>query len=75
MIHLTTRAPPHLKEDSDAEENCCAIDLDRLAAVMPWVCNLACQPEASFWLPTSTDRFHPDVVAELTAGCLLRWST
>jgi hypothetical protein len=27
--------------------------------------NLALQPERSFWLPTSTDRFYPDFVALL----------
>jgi type III restriction enzyme len=26
------------------------------------------QPESSFWLPTSTDRFYPDFVAELKDG-------
>ena len=33
--------------------------------------NLERQPEASFWLPTSTDRFYPDFVAELTDGRVL----
>jgi type III restriction enzyme len=38
--------------------------------VRHWVRNLERQPEASFWLPTSTDRFYPDFVAELTDGRL-----
>lgn len=36
-----------------------------LKEVRHWVRNLATQPRASFWLPTATDRFHPDFVAEL----------
>lgn len=62
--------PGELKEDIDAEETACAIELDRLDAVKHWVRNLERQPEASFWLPTSTDRFYPDFVAELTDGRL-----
>lgn len=50
--------------------------------VRHWVRNLERQPDVSFWLPTSTDRFYPDFVAELTDGRLLvveykggdRWS-
>lgn len=60
-----------LKEDIDAEETACAIELDRLDAVKCWVRNLERRPDASFWLPTSTDRFYPDFVAELTDGRLL----
>lgn len=30
--------------------------------------NLERQPESSFWLPTLTDRFYPDFVAQLTDG-------
>jgi type III restriction enzyme len=63
--------PGELKEDIDAEETACAIELDRLDAVKHWVRNLERQPDASFWLPTSTDRFYPDFVAELTDGRLL----
>lgn len=36
-----------------------------------WVRNLAVQPRTSFWLPTSTDRFYPDFVAELVDGRVL----
>lgn len=45
----------------------CARDLDRLPQVKYWVRNLV-RTEASFWLPTSTDRFYPDFVAELQDG-------
>lgn len=36
-----------------------------------WVRNLAVQPTFSFRLPTSTDRFYPDFVAELEDGRIL----
>ncbi|TAM60393.1 MAG: restriction endonuclease subunit R [Rhodanobacter sp.] len=62
--------PGELKEDIDAEETACAIELDRLDTVKRWVRNLERQPDASFWLPTSTDRFYPDFVAELNDGRL-----
>lgn len=35
-----------------------------------WIRNLERHPETSFWLPTSTDRFYPDFVAELDDGRL-----
>lgn len=62
--------PGELKDDITAEETVCAIELDRLDEVKRWVRNLERQPEASFWLPTSTDRFYPDFVAELNDGRL-----
>jgi hypothetical protein len=45
-------------------------------------CDRIGQPDAAFWLPTSTDRFYPDFVAELQDGRLFvveykggdRWS-
>jgi len=39
--------------------------------VKVWVRNLERQPEYSFWLPTATDRFYPDFVAELQDGRLM----
>src|SRR5688572_651106 len=36
-----------------------------------WVRNLERQPLTSFWLPTSTDRFYPDFVAQLKDGRVL----
>ncbi|MEK6245501.1 MAG: hypothetical protein AABM33_13490 [Pseudomonadota bacterium] len=36
-----------------------------------WVRNLERQPVASFWLPTSTDRFYPDFVVQLNDGRIL----
>ena len=45
--------------------------LDLFPAVRWWVRNLERQPTASFWLPTATDRFYPDFVAELEDDRLL----
>jgi len=53
------------------EEVLCAQELDRHPKVKTWVRNLERKPQSSFWLPTSTDRFYPDFVAELTDGRLL----
>lgn len=63
--------PGELKPEHDAEETACAIELDAMGEVQWWVRNLERQPTAAFWLPTSTDRFYPDFVAELVDGRLL----
>jgi type III restriction enzyme len=63
--------PGELKAEMDAEETACAIAIDRMPQVRRWVRNLEMQPMSSFWLPTSTDRFYPDFVAELVDGRLL----
>lgn len=42
-----------------------------LPQVKHWVRNLVGQQHSSFWLPTATDLFYPDFVAELTDGRLL----
>src|SRR5690606_32033661 len=63
--------PGELKPELDAEETACAIELDSLPQVRHWVRNLERQPDAAFWLPTSSDRFYPDFVAELDDGRLL----
>jgi type III restriction enzyme len=57
--------------ESTGEEFECARLIDGLAEVKHWVRNLALQPAFSFWLPTSTDRFYPDFVAELEDGRIL----
>lgn len=51
------------------EEVACAQAIDDLPGLKHWVRNIEKQPEA-FWLPTSTDRFYPDFVAEMEDG---RW--
>ena len=50
------------------EEQVCAIFLDQHELVVTWVRNIANRPASSFWLQTSTDRFYPDFVGELTDG-------
>ncbi|MFD0726245.1 DEAD/DEAH box helicase [Lysobacter brunescens] len=62
--------PGELKPEIDAEETACAIALDQLPQVRFWVRNLERQPSHAFWLPTSTDRFYPDFVAQLDDGRL-----
>lgn len=52
------------------EETECAQALDTLPAVKHWVRN-GDKGKHCFSLPTSTDRFHPDFVAELTDGRVL----
>jgi type III restriction enzyme len=47
------------------EEYDCAIAIERLPETKYWVRNLAREPYASFWLPTSEDRFYPDFVVKL----------
>lgn len=52
------------------EEYQCAVAIDSHPLVKHWVRNIV-RGAHSFWLPTSTDRFYPDFVAELTDGRLL----
>jgi type III restriction enzyme len=54
-----------------AEEFRCAQAIDAHPKVKQWVRNIERQEKFSFWLPTATDYFYPDFVAELTDGRLL----
>lgn len=54
-----------------AEEFVCAQALDAHPKVKHWVRNIERQEKFSFWLPTATDYFYPDFVAELTDGRVL----
>ena len=54
-----------------AEEFVCAQALDAHPRVKQWVRNIERQEKFSFWLPTSTDYFYPDFVAELDDGRVL----
>jgi len=56
--------------DMNGEELACAQYLDQLPQIKRWVRNLDRQVDASFWLPTTTDKFYPDFIAELVDG---RW--
>jgi len=55
----------------DAEEFKCAMAIDSHPKVKQWVRNIERQEKFSFWLPTSTDYFYPDFVAELEDGRIL----
>jgi len=59
------------KDGRPAEEFLCAQAIDAHTAVKHWVRNIERQPKFSFWLPTSTDYFYPDFVAELNDGRFL----
>jgi type III restriction enzyme len=52
------------------EEFQCAQTIDSLPKVKHWVRNVA-RHLNSFWLPTATDKFYPDFVAQLNDGRLL----
>jgi type III restriction enzyme len=54
-----------------AEEFRCAQAIDAHPKVKQWVRNIERQEKFSFWLPTSTDYFYPDFVAELDDGRVL----
>ncbi|MBL8352138.1 MAG: DEAD/DEAH box helicase family protein [Burkholderiaceae bacterium] len=54
--------------DNKGDEFECAKALDTLPTVKYWLRNLSTRPQTSFWLPTSTDRFYPDFVAQLHDG-------
>ncbi|HML33421.1 DEAD/DEAH box helicase [Sporomusa sphaeroides] len=54
--------------DMNGEEAACAQIISSHKKVKTWVRNVERYPQYSFWLPTSTDLFYPDFVAELTDG-------
>ena len=56
--------------DSD-EEIACAAAIDANKTVHSWVRNISGEPQTSFWLQTSTDRFYPDFVVKFTDGRIL----
>ena len=55
---------------ASGEEFRCAQAIDLHPAVKTWVRNVDRQA-GSFWLPTSSDKFYPDFVAQLTDGRIL----
>lgn len=54
-----------------AEEFQCAMAIDAHSKVKHWVRNIERQENCSFWLPTASDYFYPDFVAELEDGRVL----
>ena len=67
---LGSHAVPAFDGVDDGEEIQCAQTLDGLPKVKFWVRNVA-RHRASFWLPTATDKFFPDFVAQLEDDRLL----
>ena len=67
---LGSHAVPAFDGAEDGEEVRCAQTLDSLPEVKFWVRNVA-RHLASFWLPTATDKFYPDFVAQLEDDRLL----
>jgi type III restriction enzyme len=80
--HMVHYLPERTTTGKLKEEFLCAQAIDTCPQVKHWVRNIPKQEKSSFWLPTSTDYFYPDFVAELTDGRLLvieyngadRWS-
>lgn len=66
-IEFTKHYYPLIGSMNDEELNC-AQRIDTLQNVQYWVRNIERQPEKSFWLQTSTDKFYPDFVVMLTDG-------
>jgi len=54
----------------NGEEFQCAQAIDSLQGLKFWIRNVARHPN-SFWLPTATDKFYPDFVAQMEDGRLL----
>jgi type III restriction enzyme len=54
--------------EDGSEEWLCAVAIETHPRVNRWVRNLDSEPEHAFWLPTSSGRFYPDFVCELTDG-------
>ncbi len=59
----------HALKDRGEEFECAKV-LDAMDEVKHWVRNIEQQERFSFWLPTATDYFYPDFVAELNDGRL-----
>lgn len=54
--------------DMNSEEVLCAQCIDSNSRVETWIRNVEREPDYSFWLQTSTDKFYPDFVVKLTDG-------
>lgn len=55
-------------DGTPAEEFVCARAIDGHSSIRHWVRNAERDERFSFWLPTATDYFYPDFVAELNDG-------
>ena len=65
--YLGSSKVPMIDGKEDGEEFACAMALDNLPQVKYWLRNVS-RHRNSFRLPTSTDNFYPDFVAELKDG-------
>ena len=61
---------PEFSGAPEGEEFQCAIAIDSLPQVKFWLRNVSKHPQ-SFWLPTATDKFYPDFIAQLNDGRLM----
>ncbi|MBN2752376.1 MAG: DEAD/DEAH box helicase family protein [Rhodospirillaceae bacterium] len=61
---------PAFDGTDEGEEFQCAQAIDSLPGLKYWIRNVARHPN-SFWLPTATDKFYPDFVAQMDDGRLL----
>ena len=53
---------------AEGEEYDCARIVASLKGIEFWVKNLEGEPESSFWIQTSSDKFYPDFVCKLKNG-------
>lgn len=58
-------------DGTPAEEFVCARAIESHSSVKHWVRNVERNDRFSFWLPTATDYFYPDFVAQLNDGRVL----
>jgi type III restriction enzyme len=56
---------------TDGEEYDCARTIAHLPGIEFWVRNLEGEPDSSFWIQTSSDKFYPDFVCKLKNGKFL----
>ena len=56
---------------NEGEEYDCSRAIAHLDGVEFWVRNLEGEPESSFWIQTSSDKFYPDFVCQLKNGKFL----
>ncbi|KAA6339257.1 hypothetical protein EZS27_012797 [termite gut metagenome] len=68
--YLGANKVPMIDGGEKGEEFQCAVTIDSLPEVKYWLRNVA-RNSASFWLPTSTDKFYPDFVVQLNDGRIL----
>ncbi len=68
--YLGKNKVPSFDGGQSGEEFACAKAIDTNSNIKFWLRNVA-RNKNSFWLPTSSDKFYPDFVAELNDGRIL----